>query len=236
MSTVFAAPPESLYASLIAGAAPRVIAAVGGGGKTTFLHTLAAELRAAGASVILTTTTKMRPPADPALLAQTPAEAERILARGQIPLAGRYLSPEKLQGLPGGIAGLVPLADYILVEADGARNLPLKMTDPAYEPVIPPEAEATVALAGLTALGKPLSRAVHRPELARAALSLSGDPPVTAELAARLLALCYQPRYVLLNQADDSARRAAGLAIAARLPGARCVITSLREWGFEEKR
>ncbi len=236
MSAIFLSPPASLNKALFPEKTPRVIAAVGGGGKTTFLKTLAAELQAAGASVILTTTTKVRPPEDLSLLAQGPEEAAAILTQGHIPLVGRYITAEKLQGLPGGIAPLMGLADYILVEADGSRKRPLKMTNPTYEPVIPPEAEAVVALAGLDALGQPLSRSVHRPELAGQALTLPMDHLVTPETVARLLDLCYQPRYVLCNKADDPLRQRSGLEIAARLPGARCVITSLRAWGLAETR
>lgn len=236
MSAVFLSPPENLYKALFPEEQPRIIAAVGGGGKTTFLHTLANQLHASGARVIVTTTTKMRPPEDPALLAQTPEEAARILDAGHIPLAGQYFSAEKITGIPDNISGFAKIADYVLVEADGSRKRPLKMTDPTFEPVIPPEAEAVVALAGLDAIGHPVSKAVHRPELAREALGLAENQPVTAESIARLLSHCYQPRYVLLNKADDPVRRKAGLEIAFYLSAARCIITSLRDWGFAEKR
>ena len=236
MSGLLLSHPGSLYEALFPEARPRIIAAVGGGGKTTFLNTLAAELHDRGRRVVVTTTTKTRPPEDPALLAQTVPEAAQLLDAGHIPLAGQYLTKEKVQGLPGSLPVLAAMADYVLIEADGSRKRPLKMTDPAYEPVIPPEAEAVVALAGLDALGCPVSQVVHRPELACKALGVSPEAPVTPELAARLLALCYRPRYVLLNKADGPDRQRAGLAVAAHLPGARCVIASLRDWGHAELR
>lgn len=236
MSTILLSPPGSLYEALFPEDRPRVIAAVGGGGKTSFLKTLAAQLHADGARIVVTTTTKMRPPEDPGLLAQTPEEAARILDAGHIPLAGQYFSEEKIQGLPGGISELAKIADYVLVEADGSRKRPLKITDPSYEPVIPLEANAVVALAGLDAVGKSVSEAVHRPELACKALGMTPEHGISPQDVARLLEHCYRPRYVLLNKADGLSRQRAGLEIASYLPGARVVITSLRDWGWAETR
>ena len=52
----------------------------------------------------------------------------------------------------------------LLVEADGARRLPLK-APAAHEPVIPAWASSVIVVAGLSGLGKPLSTDwVHRPE------------------------------------------------------------------------
>lgn len=236
MSAILLSHPESLYKALFPDEQPRVIAAVGGGGKTTFLNTLANQLHATGARVVVTTTTKMRPPKDPALLAQTPEDAARILDAGHIPLAGRYYTKEKIQALPGGIRALSKIADYVLVEADGSRMRPLKMTDPSYEPVIPPEADAVVALAGLDAIGQPVSEAVHRPEMACRILGMAPDHQIAPPDVAQLLAHCYQPRYVLLNKADSPDRQSFGLEIAAQLLGAHCLIASLRDWGQAENR
>lgn len=236
MSAFLLFPPKSLYDALFPEEHPRIIAAVGGGGKTTFLKTLANQLHAAGARVVVTTTTKMRPPEDPALLAQTPEEAARILNAGQIPLAGRHIHAEKVTGIPGGIPELAKIADYVLVEADGSRKHPLKMTDAAYEPAIPPGADAVVALAGLDAVEKTLIDAVHRPELACKALDMTPEHQISPQDIARLLEWCYQPRYVLLNKADNPFRQKAAFDIAALLPGARCIVTSLRDYGFAENR
>ena len=52
-----------------------------------------------------------------------------------------------------------------LIEADGARHLPLKA--PAeWEPVIPPSVDLVIVVVGLSALGKPLNpETVFRPEI-----------------------------------------------------------------------
>lgn len=235
MSALFVAPPESLYEALFPGRKPRIIAAVGGGGKTTLLKTLAAELSARGAKAVITTTTKMHPPEDRSLLARTPEDAALLLAAHPVVWLGVLTGEEKMTGIPAALPALLPAADYVLIEADGSRKKPLKMTDPRYEPVIPPEAEAVVALAGLDGLGKPISEAVHRPELARALLGAEASV-VTPAIAARLLCHCYEPDIILLNKADTPDLQALGLEIAALLPERRTVITSLRDWGLAEPR
>lgn len=234
MSAVSAAPPASLYDTLFDDRAPRVIAAVGGGGKTTFLKTLAQELAARGARVVVTTTTKMHPPEDLSLLGCTTDRVISLLDAHPIVWAGEPVGEGKMTAIPDSLPRLTAAADFVLVEADGSRRLPLKMTDPAYEPSIPPEAEAVVALAGLDALGKSVREAVHRCELACPVLQKPENGTVTCEDVARLLRHCYHPLHVLLNKADTPALEEEAYRIAALLPEARCLITSLRLWGQAE--
>lgn len=236
MSIHLLTPAESLYNALFQGTSPRVIAAVGGGGKTTFLKTLAAELSARGARVIITTTTKMHPPADLSILGSTREEVIALLDVHPIVWAGVLISEGKMTGIPDVLSLPASIADYILVEADGSRRRPLKMTDPAYEPSIPPEADAIVALAGLDSLGKPVMEAVHRHALACPILEKPESSPVTPEDVARLLRHCYHPRHVLLNKADTPGLQAEARRIAALLPEAHCVVASLRDRGFSESR
>lgn len=236
MSTRLLSPPESLYRALFPAENPQVIAAVGGGGKTTLLKTLAAELSVQGSTVIITTTTKMHLPDDPRRLATSIEAVAPLLKEHSIVWAGTPIGPEKMTGIPDALSALKAAADYVLVEADGSRKRPLKMTDPAYEPSIPPEADAVVAIAGLDALGKPVADAVHRSHLAASMLGLPEDAPVTPDIAARLLRYCYAPRIVLLNKADTPALRDQARQIADLLPEARCIVLSLRDWGMAENR
>lgn len=236
MSVLFTAPPESLYDALFLNSAPRIIAAVGGGGKTTFLRTLAEELAARNHRVVITTTTKMYPPEDRDFWGTTAGETLALLNRHTIVWTGQPVSDCKMSGLPDPLPLLRTAADYILIEADGSRRRPLKMTDPAYEPCIPPEADAVVALAGLDALGKPIRDAVHRPSMAASMLGKPETAPVTEDDIARLLSHCYAPRHVLLNKADTPALKAAGKHIAGALPEAHCLVASLRDWGHAESR
>ena len=52
-------------------------------------------------------------------------------------------------------------ADITLIEADGSRGMPAKI--PAdYEPVIPENIDEIHIVIGMSALGKPASKVVHR--------------------------------------------------------------------------
>lgn len=236
MSAVLLAPPASLYDALFPHSKPHVISAVGGGGKTTFLKTLAAELSARGARIILTTTTKMHTPENPLLLGTTVEEVSVLLKKHPIVWAGVPVTREKMTSIPEAIAQLKTAADYILVEADGSRKHPLKMTDPSYEPVIPLETDAVVALAGLDGLGMPAGEVVHRSALACQLLQIAENHRITPTDVARLLLHCYAPRYVLLNKADTPELQEKGFCIASLLSEAHCLIASLRSWGQAENR
>lgn len=81
---------------------------------------------------------------------------------------------------------LVALADYVLVEADGAKMLPCK-AHAAHEPVIPSCANQTITVVGIDCLDKPISETCHRPEIfANLAGANMGDA-VTPEMVARVL-------------------------------------------------
>lgn len=149
------------------------VAFVGAGGKTTAMFRLARALRP---PVLVTTTTRMS-------LAQAaladhhhiiPAYAEMVtseftklegvtLLSGEITQDGHitWLSEEMLNRIFQ-MASQNEIS--LLIEADGARQLPLK-APAVHEPVIPRFVTFTVVLAGLSVLGKPLGDEwVHRPE------------------------------------------------------------------------
>ena len=236
MSKFYAAPRTGLWRVFFGSSDPGTVAVVGAGGKTSLVKTLAAELSAMGRRVIITTTTKMHPPEDRALLCES-VEALRTMLFQKSPVwAGIYYNEHKIEGLPVPLPTLSALADHVLIEADGAKKLPLKMIDAAHEPVIPPETDAVIAVAGLDGIGKPLSETVHRPALACEALGCSMEHVITPEDAARLLELCYHPEYVLFNKADTDIARSFAESAAACLPSARCVIASLRDFGYHETR
>jgi molybdenum cofactor cytidylyltransferase len=230
------APRGGLYTALFGPERPRVIALVGAGGKTSAMTVLAQELTAAGRTVIITTTTKIHPPADSALLAQSPAQAREILARSSLVWAGTYADENKMTGPVCPLWELAAVADYVLFEADGARRHPLKMADRSREPVLPPETEAVVALAGLDAIGQPLEQVTHRPALACSALGVAPNHIISPADVAALLRLSYDPQYVILNKADTPERAALAQQTAACLSQARCVITSFHGWGLAEDR
>ena len=88
----------------------------------------------------------------------------------------------------------------------------------AHEPVLLPESDIVLAVAGLSALGRPLREVCFRLKQACALLGAAPETLLTPELLARLLAseqggrkLVGNRRFsVVLNQADAPARIAAG--------------------------
>ena len=104
----------------------------------------------------------------------------------------------------------------MLVEADGSAGRPLKAHLP-HEPVIPENAAQTVAVVGLSGLGRPIREAAHRPELYARLACAAPEDSVTPELAARVLDAEALHTRVLLNQADAPERIAAGKALAGLL-------------------
>ncbi|MCD4687102.1 MAG: putative selenium-dependent hydroxylase accessory protein YqeC [Anaerolineae bacterium] len=147
-----------------------VVSFIGAGGKTSALLRLADELRGDGWRVLVTTTTRLatheikRVPCARQIKAQTQAAEIRawLDEYGCVFLYSRHdKAQRKIIGLhPEQIAGLMDSvnSDVLLIEADGARRLPLKAPYD-HEPVIPPDVSLVVPVAGLDALGQPLDDA-----------------------------------------------------------------------------
>lgn len=193
-----------------------VTALIGGGGKTTLLLTLAEELRRKG-TVILCTSTHIFAPEGYPLVTEGEAAIRAALAAHGAVCAGTRAENGKLTAPQCSFETLAALADYVLVEADGAKGLPLKAHD-WHEPVIPANAQRTVLVLGADGFGRPVEEVCHRPALyAQRARCAEGDA-VTPELAARvLLAEGFGDR-VLINKVDSAERYAAAEALAGLLP------------------
>ena len=139
------------------------VAFVGAGGKTTAIFQLAKEL----APCVVTTTTHLGAwqarKADQHIIirkAKDINQLEEIAFSGVILVTGEE-KKNRLASLSNeSLAWLKEFCNYhslpLLVEADGARQKPLKA--PAeHEPVIPAFMETVVVMAGLSAVGKPLT-------------------------------------------------------------------------------
>lgn len=189
-----------------------VVAFVGAGGKTTAMFRLGRELTSRNWRVLVTTTTMIRPPTlqpgEGLVLARDRQQALELAAEALsqnhlLTLATQHLPAlNKLKGVPPDwIAALMPLADVVLIEADGSRGLPLK-APAAHEPVIPPETSLLVPVVGIDAVGLTLSEEnVHRPALVAALTGLAlGDVITTAAVAAVLV----HPQGALKNTPSHS--------------------------------
>ncbi len=196
------------------GVQPGVTAVIGGGGKTALLDTLVREL-APGARVILCTTTHIFPsPRLPALDPASPQALAEALAQRPCLCLGTPAAEGKLTAPSLPMAVLAEMADYVLVEADGSRQRPVK-AHLSHEPVIPPEAGRTVLVAGASGLGRPVEEAVHRPERFCRLTGAAPEDPVTVQNLAALLREEGLGDMVFLNQTESRAQRDA----AARLAG-----------------
>ena len=208
---------------------PRGITAfVGGGGKTTAIERLAMELSESG-RVLVATTTRIYPPDLPTLIDPDPDALRAAFLCHPIVAVGSLQGPKL--GPPENLASLYALSDYALIEADGARGLPLK-APAAHEPVIPEGTRLVVAVAGVDGIGRPVS-SVHRPELYAALIGKPMDALITPKDAARVLCHSegqkkgvHSPWQALINKADSAEQRALARACAKEIPGG-AVIASL---------
>ena len=194
------------------GAGRGVTSVIGSGGKTSLLAALAREL---SGTVVLTTTTHILPFAGVPLVTSANAgdvraalAGSRVICVGsQAEKNGKLVTPEL------GIDVLAALADHVLVEADGARRLPLKAHAP-WEPVVPMRSVRTVLVLGASGLGCPVREKVHRPELFCELADCAPDDPATPEIVARAANAEALADVALVNQADvapDEARKLADL-------------------------
>ena len=185
-----------------------VTAIIGSGGKTSLMLRLCRELPG---TVIVCTSTHIFPPEDLPLVTEpmTMLPARKLCA-------GTRVENGKLTAPVPSFEELAALADYVLVEADGSKGLPLK-AHLAHEPVIPACANQTIQVLGLTGLGRRICDAAHRPERYAELCGAAVEDIVTVARAARVLNTeALADRYVL-NQADDPEKQAWGRTLALLL-------------------
>ena len=231
-----------------------VISAVGGGGKTTTLHALADEFVRAGQPVIVTTTTHIVEEPEPYFLrAEEDPErflegvSERLRRFGQV-WAGGVGADGKFRSLSGRqMEMLWNFRIPVLIEADGAKRMPLKAPAP-YEPVIHPRTTHVLAVYGLDAVGRPLEEVCFRIREAERLLGKTRGETVLPGDLARIAASPEGGRKgcpenavytVLLNKADGErelrAARETGKLLAREGIG-RVVISTHACSGFFRER
>ena len=186
------------------------ICLVGGGGKTTVMYELAAAWAACGRKVLVLTSTHILCPADGSFAADVPA-VQNLWQQGRYavigtpePSTGKLTAP--LQSL---YETLQPQADVILCEADGSKHLPCK-APAAHEPVLLPDSDIVLAVAGMDALGCSLAQACQRPQPAAELLGCSLDSVIDEQMLSVLLLSEQGARknvgarayYIVLNKCD----------------------------------
>ena len=204
-----------------------VTAIIGGGGKTTLMETLAGELSKKGKvsirrqrqmcirdRVIITTTTHIcRPKQYETLLDADEAAVSAALERSGIVCVASQAESGKLCAPWLSMGTLAQLADFVLVEADGAKRLPLK-AHASHEPVIPEEAQRVIMVIGIDGVGKTIRETCHRSALYAQLAGVDEETVVTPQLAARIVnAEGYGDR-VYINKVESAADYEAAQAMA----------------------
>ena len=198
---------------------PGLTALIGGGGKTTLLRVLAQEL-SSDAKVIVATSTKMFAPVWCPVLRDARPEAVRgVLSESLVVCVGSFQeSAGKMVAPSLPFCELTGLADYVLVEADGSRGLPLK-AHAQHEPVIPKCANRVVCVVGADGVGRPIAETCHRPKLfAQLAGAQIGDA-VTPQMVARVLNAEAHYDALFVNKVESDAGWGAAREIAQVVEG-----------------
>jgi probable selenium-dependent hydroxylase accessory protein YqeC len=215
------------------GIQPGLTCVVGSGGKTTLIETLAHELAGSGATVLITTTTHMAVPSEFPLVdhGDTTRVAAALAARSALYVGARVGAHKISQLLP--LETLLPLATYVLCEADGSARLPFKVHN-ATEPVVPAWCPRTVCVLGASGVGQPASEVLHRATLALPYLTAMPSPLATPQLIASILlqelagtapwragAPALPASTIFISQADAFPQEASALAQALLHQGCR---------------
>ena len=148
----------------------------------------------------------------------------------------------KMQGVPCEFLDKIwEMGLPVLIEADGARKLPLKVPG-EQEPVILPETTHVLSVYGLDAVGQRMEDVCFRPDRAAELLDKKITERVTAEDIAFLAASDRAGRKgcppeavytVVLNKADDRKRRECALEICGLLRGkeiGNVIVSCYEEW------
>lgn len=206
-----------------------IVSLTGGGGKTTIMYQLAEFFARQGRHVLVTTTTHIWQPA--LRYAGNWQQVQELWRQGEFavigscePGTGKLTAPDDALWQQA-----ASCAEIVLIEADGSKQLPCKVPA-AYEPVILPECDIVIGVAGADALGRTLEEACLRWQLGRELFASSCNLLIDEALLVQLLLSEHGTRknvggrsyYVALNKCDmvqsERVRRLQQLALAAGLP------------------
>ena len=210
-----------------------IVSLIGGGGKTTLLYAMAAHCARKGWRVLATTTTHIRQP--DACYAPDDAALAALWQAGCYAVIGTPAENGKLTLPPQQLLCRIAQADAVFVEADGAKHYPCKLPA-AHEPVLLPQSDIVLAVAGLSALGKPLREVCFRYDTIQPQFfAAAPDAPLTPAMLAQLLASAQGGRkavgdrqfYAVLNQTDTPKLRQQGIQVQQLLhqQDIQCVLT-----------
>lgn len=213
---------------------PAILSVIGAGGKTTWIMNLARECMETGKKVLVITTTHMKRPAAWGVLTGNPRDIEKQLLQEGIAVAGIPCENGKITFIGNACYDAVKAtADVILIEADGARRMPLKAMG-LHEPVIMEDSQLILCVAGLESLGKTAAEGCFRWN----EISLAKDQIITNDLFSTIWRdYCLQPvaaRYSqpiipVLNQCDTPRRVMQGQQIFRQCHSEKGIISTFAE-------
>lgn len=186
-----------------------IVSVVGSGGKSTLVVELASELNAT--TIIATTTHMFAPPNLPLLVDANKADISEALKSSRVICTGQWEAGKvgtKLCAPTLSFLDLAKSACYVLVEADGAKRLPLK-AHAAHEPAIAEGTDETIQVLGASGFGKPVAQVVHRPEIFCELGECASDALCTPDLCATVIAKEHARKSVradilVINQVEDN--------------------------------
>lgn len=183
---------QSLPQAFNLGAEKALVAFCGGGGKSSLMFALAAQL---AGRVLITSTTRMSSAQVANAAGSIPAviydysdlPSVNHMAAEKVILYSGTLSAEKVSGIPiESPQLLLETFDFVLVEADGARMLPIK-APATHEPAMPQGTSLVVPVIGIDSINQPIQKTSHRPEILSRLLGKSLNDKLTVQDLARAL-------------------------------------------------
>lgn len=178
---------------------------IGSGGKTTLIRMLAYELMKEG-KVVVSTTTHIYPFEDyMTLINPTRDEVERAFKKTSCLCIGKAAEDGKLVMPDIPFSELKELADFLLIEADGSKQLPLK-AHMGHEPELPVDTGKIIEVIGADGFGKPVWEVTHRVEQFCKIAGCTQDDIVTPKLLAKVINGEHLCDIVFINKVDDTNR------------------------------
>lgn len=194
---------------------PGVTAIIGSGGKTSLLYALAKDCDGLTA---VTTTTRIYPPEHLPVVASV-CELDTCLKQESKTICLGSPCPDgKLSAAIDSIDTLKQVFDYVLIEADGSKGLPIKAHAP-HEPVIPGIVNSNVPwkyrkdvhshecrvvqVIGASGFLRPIADVCHRPALFCELAGCAPSDLVTPETLANTIKSENLADILFINQCDS---------------------------------
>lgn len=179
-----------------------ITAIIGSGGKTSLIHTLS-RYYSKNERVIFCTTTNIFPSEEIFSINNPDIDTVRAeLTRRNSVCIGKLNEKGKFAAADIDCSTLASISDYVFVEADGSKHLPVKAFAD-YEPVIPDGCINTIQVIGASGVGKKIKEAVHRYEIFCRLLNCSENDIVTVEKIAAVINHKRLCNSIFVNQIDN---------------------------------